>query len=125
MCLSQYAENFRPYHPAFRNLFNSYYNAVGERPLRTLRHVLSRPSLDEVHAYRIYVDEAMVQLLTQDLPAEAVKLIELGINHEQQHQELIVTDVKNGLYANPSAPGVLACGTGITLPDRKRARYSL
>jgi ergothioneine biosynthesis protein EgtB len=102
--LSQYAENYRSYHPAFRNLFNSYYNAVGDRPLRSLRHILSRPSLDEVHAYRIYVDETMLHLLTQDLSAEAVKLIELGINHEQQHQELIVTDVKNGLYANPLRP---------------------
>jgi ergothioneine biosynthesis protein EgtB len=102
--LSQYTQDFRPYHPAFRTLFNSYYNTVGDRPLRTLRHVLSRPSLDEVHAYRLYVDEAMVHLLTLELPAEAVKLIELGINHEQQHQELIVTDVKNGLWTNPLRP---------------------
>jgi len=102
--LSQYAEQFRPYHPAFRNLFNSYYNAVGERPLRALRHILSRPSLDEVHAYRSYVDEAMLHLLTLELPPEAIELITLGINHEQQHQELIVTDVKNGLWANPLRP---------------------
>ena len=102
--LSQYMQDFRPYHPAFRSLFNSYYNAVGDRPLRNLRHILSRPTLDEVRAYRLYVDEAMVHLLTLDLPAEAVKLIELGINHEQQHQELIVTDVKNGLHANPLRP---------------------
>src|ERR1700691_4672192 len=81
--LSQYAENYRSYHPAFRNLFNSYYNAVGDRPLRSLRHILSRPSLDEVHAYRIYVDEAMVHLLTSELPPEAPKLIDLGVNHEQ------------------------------------------
>jgi ergothioneine biosynthesis protein EgtB len=102
--LSQYMDEFRPYHPSFRNLFNSYYNAVGDRPLRTLRHILSRPSLDEVHAYRNYVDEAMVHLLTLDLPSSAIELIELGINHEQQHQELIVTDVKNGLWTNPLRP---------------------
>jgi len=102
--LSQYMQEFRPYHPAFRNLFNSYYNAVGDRPVRALRHILSRPSLDEVHAYRIYVDEAMVHLLTLVLPPAAVELIELGINHEQQHQELIITDVKNGLWANPLRP---------------------
>jgi ergothioneine biosynthesis protein EgtB len=69
-----------------------------------LRHILSRPSLDEVHAYRIYVDEAMVHLLTLEQPAAALDLIALGINHEQQHQELIVTDVKNGLWANPLRP---------------------
>ena len=102
--LSQYMDEFRPFHPSFRNLFNSYYNAVGDRPLRSLRHILSRPSLDEVHAYRIYVDEAMVHLLTLDLPAAALDLIALGINHEQQHQELIVTDVKNGLWTNPLRP---------------------
>src|SRR5580704_4574697 len=102
--LSQYMQDFRPYHPAFRSLFNSYYYTVGDRPLRALRHILSRPSLDEVHAYRLYVDEAMVHLLTLELAPEAIKLIELGINHEQQHQELIVTDVKNGLWANPLRP---------------------
>ncbi len=102
--LSPYMDEFHPFHPDFRNLFNSYYNAVGDRPLRALRHILSRPGLDEVHAYRIYVDEAMVHLLTLELPRAAVELIELGINHEQQHQELIVTDVKNGLWANPLRP---------------------
>ena len=102
--LAQYAGDYRPYRPAFRNLFNSYYNAVGDRPLRALRHVLSRPSLDEVHAYRSYVDEAMAHLLARELPPEAVELTTLGINHEQQHQELIVTDVKNGLWANPLRP---------------------
>jgi ergothioneine biosynthesis protein EgtB len=102
--LAQYMDEFRPFHAAFRNLFNSYYNAVGDRPLRALRHVLSRPSLDEVHAYRNYVDEAMVHLLTLELPPAALDLIALGLNHEQQHQELIVTDVKNGLWANPLRP---------------------
>ena len=59
--LSEYAEDYRPFQAEFRNLFNSYYNAVGDRPLRALRHVLSRPGLDEVHAYRDYTDEAIVQ----------------------------------------------------------------
>jgi ergothioneine biosynthesis protein EgtB len=102
--LSQYLPDYRPFHPAFRNLFNSYYNTIGDRPLRTLRHVLSRPSLDEVHAYRAEVDEAMGRLLTRELSPEALDLVELGINHEQQHQELIVTDVKNGLWTNPLRP---------------------
>ncbi|HZP21882.1 MAG TPA: ergothioneine biosynthesis protein EgtB [Terriglobales bacterium] len=102
--LSQYAERFRSYHPAFRNLFNSYYNAVGDRPLRSLRHILSRPSLEEVYAYRSFVDEAMARLLETDLPPAALELIALGLNHEQQHQELIVTDVKHGLWSNPLRP---------------------
>ena len=102
--LSQYVSAYRPFHPAFRNLFNSYYNTVGDRPLRALRHVLSRPSLEEVHAYRAQVDEAMARLLTDELSPDALDLVELGIHHEQQHQELIVTDVKNGLWTNPLRP---------------------
>jgi ergothioneine biosynthesis protein EgtB len=90
--------------PEFRSLFNSYYNAVGDRPLRSLRHVLSRPSLAEVHVFRQRVDEAMARLLSSDYSRELEDLVLLGINHEQQHQELILTDVKNGLYANPLRP---------------------
>src|SRR5450755_4061163 len=80
--------DYGAFHPAFRNLFNSYYNAVGDRPLRALRHTLSRPGLEEVHAYRSYVDEAIVHILTTGAAPELVALVTLGINHEQQHQEL-------------------------------------
>jgi ergothioneine biosynthesis protein EgtB len=102
--LSEHLAGYRPVNPAFRNLFNSYYNAVGERPLRSLRHVLSRPSLDEVLAYRRHVDEAMERLLARDLPLDVQDLVALGLNHEQQHQELILTDVKYSLAANPLRP---------------------
>jgi ergothioneine biosynthesis protein EgtB len=110
--LSQYAEDYRPFRGEFRNLFNSYYNAVGDRPLRALRHVLSRPGLDEVHAYREYIDEAMVHLLSADPAPEALDLVRLGLNHEQQHQELIVTDVKNGLWTNPLRPAYRTAAEG-------------
>ena len=106
--LSGYQQDYRPFHPAFRSLFNSYYNAVGDRPLRALRHTLSRPGLDEVHAYRSYVDDAIVHMLTTGPAPESVALVTLGINHEQQHQELIVTDVKNGLWTNPLRPAFRA-----------------
>ena len=102
--LSEYLPGYRPFHPAFRELFNSYYNAVGDRPLRALRHVLSRPGLDEVHAYRAHVDAAMDRLLSRSLPEEVSRLVQLGLNHEQQHQELILTDLKYGLAANPLRP---------------------
>ncbi len=102
--LTEHLPGYRAFHPAFRNLFNSYYNAVGERPLRALRHTLSRPALDEVHAYRSHVDEAMIRLLSRDLAPEVLGLVTLGLNHEQQHQELILTDVKSGLAANPLRP---------------------
>ena len=76
--LNEYLPEYKTVNPAFRNLFNSYYNAVGDRPLRTMRHVLSRPSLDDVHAYRAHVDAAMERLLRQDLSGEALDLIALG-----------------------------------------------
>ena len=101
---------YKPAHPEFRNFFNSYYEAIGDRPLRALRHTLSRPSLAEVHSYRRAVDDAMLEFLSSDPTPEARDLILLGINHEQQHQELLVTDVKHGLWTNPrhSHPGLEA-----------------
>jgi len=102
--LTEHLPGYRAFHPAFRNLFNSYYNAVGDRPLRALRHTLSRPALDDVRAYRSHVDEAMGRLLARELPSEVIDLLTLGLNHEQQHQELILTDVKNGLALNPLRP---------------------
>ena len=102
--LTEHLPGYKTINPAFRSLFNSYYNAVGERPLRAMRHVLSRPSLEDVHAYRSHVDEAMEQLLARDLSPDLAGLVALGLNHEQQHQELILTDVKYGLAANPLRP---------------------
>ncbi|HUQ26372.1 MAG TPA: ergothioneine biosynthesis protein EgtB [Burkholderiales bacterium] len=88
---------YRPFDPAFRVLFNSYYNGVGEKHPRPERGMLSRPSLDEVLAYRHHVDEAMTGV--KDHP-----LLELGLQHEQQHQELILTDIKHLLSRNPLLP---------------------
>jgi ergothioneine biosynthesis protein EgtB len=95
----------RAFQPAFRFLFNSYYNGVGEQFARPQRGMLSRPGLDEVLAYRAHVDEHMRALLAgRTLPADALGLVELGLHHEQQHQELIVTDAKHLLSLNPLAP---------------------
>ena len=94
-----------PFDPAFRVLFNSYYNAVGERHPRPQRGLLSRPSLEEVLAYREQVDDELSKLLEADaLAPELVTLLELGLNHEQQHQELILTDLKHMLSCNPKRP---------------------
>jgi len=96
---------FRPYHPAFRVLFNSYYNGVGEKHPRPQRGMLTRPSLSEVLAYRRNVDERMRSLLARDaLTPETAALLELGLQHEQQHQELMLTDVKHLLSLNPLQP---------------------
>ena len=94
-----------PFHPAFRVLFNSYYNAVGEKHPRPQRGLLSRPSLDEVLGYRSAIEQEVVALLESDaLDAQPRSLVELGIQHEQQHQELILTDLKHMLSCNPLRP---------------------
>jgi len=103
--LAAHQPGYRPFEPAFRVLFNSYYNAVGEKHPRPERGMLSRPGLGEVLAYREYVDDAMRELLARkELAADAESLIVLGLHHEQQHQELILTDVKHLLSRNPMKP---------------------
>jgi len=101
------ASNLRgyvPFDPAYRVLFNSYYNTVGEKHPRPERGMLSRPGLEEVLAYRRHVDGAMHRLLAGTLPTALADLIALGVHHEQQHQELILTDLKHLLSRNPLRP---------------------
>ncbi len=95
---------YRAFDPRFRVLFNSYYNAVGDKPLRSVRGAFSRPTLDEVHGYRRHVNEAMNRLLAANGDSAVRSLAVLGLNHEQQHQELIITDIKHALWTNPIRP---------------------
>ena len=96
---------FAPFDPAFRVLFNSYYHGVGAKHPRPQRGLLTRPSLQDVLAYRADVDRRMARLLPAELNDAALcALIELGLQHEQQHQELLVTDVKHLLSCNPTFP---------------------
>jgi ergothioneine biosynthesis protein EgtB len=99
---------FRPFHSAFGYLFNSYYEAVGPRHERPLRGLLSRPGLEEIHRYRQHVDRAMGELLEEPLTPALAALVELGIHHEQQHQELILTDLLHALSCNPLRPAYRA-----------------
>jgi ergothioneine biosynthesis protein EgtB len=101
--LRDHALGYRPFDERFAFLFNSYYEAEGPRHARPRRGMLSRPSLDEVRAYRAHVDEALERAL-QKLPPAALELIELGINHEQQHQELFLTDILATFAENPLEP---------------------
>src|SRR5690348_3649406 len=89
--LRDHVPDYTPFDERWAYLFNSYYEAEGPRHARPRRGMLSRPSLDEVRAYREHVDEALERVLPS-LPAGALELVELGINHEQQHQELFLTD---------------------------------
>ena len=94
-----------PFHPAFRVLFNSYYNAVGDKHPRPQRGLLSRPSLDQVLEYRGAVEQEILALAQAGaLDPELQALVDLGIQHEQQHQELILTDLKHMLSCNPLRP---------------------
>ncbi len=102
--LERFEAGFRPHHPAFRVLFNSYYHGIGAQHARTRRGLVTRPGLDEVLAYRRAVDERMLALLERPMPCGLAPLVELGLQHEQQHQELLLTDVKHLLSCNPLDP---------------------
>ncbi|HEX3423584.1 MAG TPA: ergothioneine biosynthesis protein EgtB [Sphingomicrobium sp.] len=101
--LRDYVPSYRPFDERYAFLFNSYYEAEGPRHARPRRGMLSRPSLEEVRAYRAHVDEALERALP-DLPAAALELVELGINHEQQHEELFLTDILATFAENPLEP---------------------
>ena len=103
--LEAFEDDFAPFHPAYRVLFNSYYNGVGAKHPRAQRGLLTRPSLDEVRAYRRNVDARMTRLLAaRPGDVRLAELVELGLQHEQQHQELILTDLKHLLAQNPLYP---------------------
>src|SRR6185503_2825392 len=96
--LSKVDPGREPFHPAFRVLFNSYYNAVGDKHPRPQRGLLSRPPLEEVLRYRDRIEEELADLLAAGKLDEKMQaLVALGIQHEQQHQELILTDMKHML----------------------------
>jgi ergothioneine biosynthesis protein EgtB len=104
--LGEFLKRYAPLRSEYRELFNSYYVQVGERWPRPQRGLLSRPSLDEVRAYRRHVDRAMEELLAAPTAGEprVVERVELGLQHEQQHQELLLTDVKHLFSLNPLRP---------------------
>lgn len=130
MVLQAHGAGYRPFHARYGELFNSYYEALGARHAREARGLLTRPGLDEVLRYRGHVDAAVTRLLEAGPPGGRIAaLIELGLNHEQQHQELMLTDIKHAFYVNPlrpayaprarsapraaPAPGWVACAGGL------------
>lgn len=105
--LQQFNSQYKPHHPLYNFLFNSYYESIGERVMRQKRGDLSRPTVKEVYAYRNAVTEEMLNLIETVSEAEwraFSAMLALGINHEQQHQELLLTDLKCILSQNPSKP---------------------
>ena len=103
--LQPYLPKYRVFDEDFGFLFNSYYESVGPRHARPLRGLLTRPGLQRIHEYRAHVDEHMRLLLEKHpIDTELFELVELGLNHEQQHQELMLTDIKHVLSCNPLEP---------------------
>jgi len=119
--LQKFDTGYRTFHPQFGYLFNSYYEAEGDRHPRPRRGMLTRPGVEEIARYRRHVDEAMIGLIDRADGAtwSAIgPLIELGINHEQQHQELLLTDLLHAFSCNPMKPAYRAFRprTGVTPP---------
>lgn len=108
MILQEYDDQYTVFHPKYNYLFNSYYNSIGPYQPRHQRGVLSRPTVEEILAYRMHVDKAILSLLQQkrETPVQQKleQLIEMGLQHEQQHQELILMDVKYNFFVNPLLP---------------------
>lgn len=102
--LSEFIAAYTPFHPDFRWLFNSYYKALGDMPEKKLRASFSRPPLDQILAYREHVDAAVMRMLSYTPEDEAMRRIALGLEHEQQHIELAVTDIKHAFFTNPLQP---------------------
>ena len=102
--LIPYAVAYQPFNPDYNYVFNSYYETIGARVIRTDRGNLSRPTVDDVYKYRAYVDKGMAHLISCGLSEEVKEIFDLGINHEQQHQELLWYDIKYILGHNPLFP---------------------
>lgn len=111
--LAKFDSQYQLFHASFVVLFNSYYNGVGEQHPRAQRGLLTRPSLAQVQAYRQHVEQHIQRMIEAGLPnltqaLECAQLLELGIQHEQQHQELMLTDIKHLFFCNPLLPAVYA-----------------
>jgi ergothioneine biosynthesis protein EgtB len=105
--LPDFVTGYRPFHPRFGYLFNSYYETVGSMQPRPARGMLSRPTVEEVYRYRAYVDEQMLALIESVDDSRWPDLafrVTLGLNHEQQHQELLFMDIKHNFSVNPLRP---------------------
>ena len=97
--------HYQTFNPAFNYLFNSYYNGIGEQYPRHQRGLVSRPSLSEVLDYRHYIDRHIAQYLSDSSVEESCpRILTLGLHHEQQHQELLLTDIQHCLFNNPQYP---------------------
>src|SRR5271169_2695480 len=102
--LREFLPGYRLFNADFPWLFNSYYQSFAAFPEKRLRASFSRPGLDEILRYREHVDKGIERLLAGNPEPEALRRMELGVNHEEQHQELLLTDILNAFFTNPLRP---------------------
>ncbi len=102
--LTKYDQDYKVFDESFSFVFNSYYESVGKKVVRTDRGNLSRPTVDKIYEYRTYVTKAMITFLENEQPKEVEEILKIGIHHEKQHQELLLTDIKYILGNNPLLP---------------------
>lgn len=120
--LREFVPGYRIFHPDFAWLFNSYYQTFAAFPEKRLRSSFSRPGIEEILQFRAHVDEGIERLLEQNPDPEVLKRIELGVNHEEQHQELLLTDILHAFFTNPLRPaykerdGGIPPNSGVTGP---------
>jgi ergothioneine biosynthesis protein EgtB len=122
--LREFLPGYRLFNADFSWLFNSYYESFDKFPEKQLRASFSRPGLDEVLRYRAHVDEALERLLQRNPAPEALKRIELGVHHEEQHQELLLTDMLHAFFSNPLRPAYAGDeNEAASLSPRSQERY--
>ncbi|MDE3200545.1 MAG: ergothioneine biosynthesis protein EgtB [Acidobacteriota bacterium] len=119
--LREFLPGYQVFNEDFAWLFNSYYQSFTAFPEKRLRASFSRPPLDEVLRYRTHVDEGVRRLLENGAPAEALRRIELGLNHEEQHQELLLTDILHAFFTNPLKPAYLEGNTEVNAAETSQA----
>ena len=121
--LQEFLSGYREFNPDFRWLFNSYYNSVSDQPEKKLRASFSRPPVETILSYRRHVEEGIQRLLASNPPEEATRRIVLGVNHEQQHQELLATDIKHALWTNPLRPAYVDKPVDFNAPAAGKADW--
>ncbi len=121
--LQEFLSGYREFNPDFRWLFNSYYNSVSDQPEKKLRASFSRPPVETILSYRRHVEEGIQRLLASNPPEEAARRIVLGVNHEQQHQELLATDIKHALWTNPLRPAYVDEAVDFNAPAAGKADW--
>ena len=121
--LREFLAGYREFNPDFRWLFNSYYNSVSDQPEKKLRASFSRPPVETILSYRRHVEEGMQRLLASNPPEEAARRTVLGVNHEQQHQELLATDIKHAFWTNPLRPAYVDQAVDFNAPAAGKADW--